>query len=587
MKRISFYLILLSCLHISLANGDTPEKQQSVVIKPGDRGYAYSCFSGTEPKRLEVEILGILENAVPQSRRIIARVTGEPVSDAGIMAGMSGSPVYINDQLIGAMAYAFPFASEPICGITPIQEMRSLFKSEQKRLNTNNTALASREIFAHTNWNSPGMTPIATPIVVMGMTYTMWQEMLKVDVYKRLFANTIPVVGGALSTHRDKSHTIVAGSPIGVLLLDGDVRLAATGTITEIDGDRFLAFGHPVFQSGSCNLPLVESEVVSFIPNLATSFKLTNTGDVIGTIYNDGQSGAAGVLGKYPSLIPINVTVIDSTGIASNYSLKVIDNEMQMPVYTAIGIATLMASNGPMTGDYSYKINVDIQIKNHKTFHISKVVGRAANPYEEMFRTFNIMDELLNNPIESLSFEKLDAHIQINEFTDYAIIESVQLLKTDIETGSVLPVQLTINPFRGSPFMQIIDFEIPDQLSPGKYRFVIADAPAYKSILNSRNLSAFNHRNIDDYLDELMLGGSENYLHIILAKPVKDINLGHGILPNSPPSLQSLMNTSGLDTETKTVRNVILSKDIPYPYQINGFKECEIVVRNPLKNKKY
>src|SRR5262245_29273152 len=288
---------------------DGPQLFPLEDIRPGLKGTAKTVFSGTQPEEFGVEILGVLPGFPgPRQSAIIARLSGEKAEKTGVFAGMSGSPVFIDGKLVGAIAFSFPFSKEPIAGITPIKQMIDLFNKGSENQNgkpkepraVSFSQLAATEwkpnlpkqavspvsLFAPVAADSPllpllgqQMTPIATPLVFSGIS----QEALAMFSPQLIASGLLPVSGAggdaaitSLAPFNDK--TFPFGSSISVQLVRGDYSLAAAGTVTMRDGDHIYAFGHPFLSLGSSDMPMSECSVVTVVPNVNNSFKLAVPG---------------------------------------------------------------------------------------------------------------------------------------------------------------------------------------------------------------------------------------------------------------------------------------------------------------------
>src|SRR3954462_2618226 len=352
MKRFSLFLlfILVSVAPVAFASGHDEKRDTRAAsdprmlavedLRPGRKGIARTVFAGTEPQEFGVEILGVLPGFPgPHQSGIIARLSGNNVEKTGVFAGMSGSPVYIDGRLVGAIAFSFPFSKEPIAGITPIKQMIDIFERGAGR-NSGGTQEARKFSFtelASTDWkpnlpkpavsgapfvapvaaNSPlisllgqQLQPIATPVVFGGVS----QETLALYAPQLQANGLLPVsgVGGAaaitpLAPITEK--TLAPGTSVSVQLVRGDYSNAASGTVTFRDGNRIYAFGHPFLSLGTSDMPMTEASVVTVVPNTNNSFKLAVPGQMVGIISQDRATGVFGSLGVAPKMIPVNITL--------------------------------------------------------------------------------------------------------------------------------------------------------------------------------------------------------------------------------------------------------------------------------------
>src|SRR6185295_8654717 len=325
-------------------------------VRPGMKGVARTVFSGKEPEEFQLEILGVLDGFTgPRQSTIIARLSGANVARTGVFAGMSGSPVFIDNKLVGAIAYSFPFAKEPICGITPIKQMIDIFERVKERPRTTEARAFSFSSLASADWKSslpkqpvtattlvaPVATnsalaplmgqqiqPIATPIVFTGIA----QDTLSMFSTQLTASGLLPVsgVGAAgkitpLESFDDK--TLAPGTSVSVELARGDYSVAAAGTVTFRDGEKIYAFGHPFLSIGSADMPMAESSVVTVIPNAFNSFKLTVPGRMVGAISQDRATGIFGKLGQDSRMIPVKLTLHTSRGQNEQFNYEIISDE--------------------------------------------------------------------------------------------------------------------------------------------------------------------------------------------------------------------------------------------------------------------
>jgi len=307
-------------------------------IRKGMRGYGVTVFEGTTLKKFDVEVVGVLNNIGPSQNLILIKVDAPEVQRAGVIAGMSGSPVYIDGKVIGALAYAWQFAKEPIAGVTPIDEMLKMAEvgSRASSIVAATPRMSGAELLksiiegktgdafekmvgsiagggASQASAMSGAKPIAVPLSLSSFAPDTVARFGKyIDAM-----GFVAVPSGATSTSTtvkpSASKQFAPGDAIGAVLLRGDFYVAATGTVTYVDGDRVYAFGHPFLDMGEVKFPMAKSEIVGVMPSLATSFKFANGGEVVGAFRQDRSSGIMGQLGDSADMIPVDVTV-DGSG---------------------------------------------------------------------------------------------------------------------------------------------------------------------------------------------------------------------------------------------------------------------------------
>src|ERR1043165_516420 len=357
-------------------------------VKPGLKGVARAVFSGTEPEEFGVEILGVLPGyPAPRQSAIIARLTGANAERTGVFGGMSGSPVYIDGRLVGAIAFSFPFSKEPIAGITPIQQMINIFEQGKER-NASGTQEARKFSFTElsaTDWkpnlpkpavsgapfiapvaaNSPlisllgqQLQPIATPVVFGGVS----QDALSIYAPQLQANGLLPVsgAGGAaaitpLAPITEK--TLAPGTSVSVQLVRGDYSIAASGTVTFRDGNHIYAFGHPFLSLGASDMPMTEASVVTVVPNTNNSFKLAVPGQMVGSISQDRATGVYGQLGQAPKMIPVKINLQTSRDRTESYFYEVANDPFLTPLLLNLTIFSTIPSSERSQGDATITIN--------------------------------------------------------------------------------------------------------------------------------------------------------------------------------------------------------------------------------------
>src|SRR6476646_2595897 len=340
---LSAAILSVAVLGLPALRADTPQMPIS-EIRPGMVGIGRTVFTGTQVQEFKAHILGVIENVIGTQRNLIlAKLEGGPLASTGVIAGMSGSPVYIDGKLIGAVSYALgSFSKEPIAGITPIAEMtdsttfsdvrppgarvkvefpltrESLSAAFRKALawnrpfaeRPNDTELAGISAVAGLGGSQLGtlLRPIATPLVMSGFEPDL------ADIFGGAFRDQgfVPT-GGSVAGMREGEKPyegpLKPGDAVGVMLVGGDLMLGGTGTVTHIDGNRVYAFGHPMYNLGPTEFPMTRAYVYTVLPSLVSSMKLSTTGEVIGTVLQDRATAIAGRLGAGPRLIPITLTL--------------------------------------------------------------------------------------------------------------------------------------------------------------------------------------------------------------------------------------------------------------------------------------
>ncbi len=411
-------------------------------LRPGMVGVGKTVFEGDRLDDFTVHIIGVLRNVIgPRRDLILARLEGGPLANAGVIAGMSGSPVYIDGRLVGAVSYSLgAFSKEPIAGITPIAEMTEdatlpAVRRQASRVDlpmplTPEAFQASlRQAFS---WirpfaESPAdvqvlgdinagigtmLRPIATPLTLGGFDASVIAPVAAVFRDQGF----VPVMGGGAQiagAAEAASRPLRPGDPIGVALMSGDLELGATGTVTEIAGDRVYAFGHPFYGLGPTQFPMTRAYVHAVLPSLQSSMKIASTGEVIGTISQDRATTIAGTLGKGPAMIPINLTLNNAErGLHKTFRIAMVNDELFTPLLAYMSILNTLTSYERQNGVGTYVLRGSASIKNHGDISFEDLFTGdqpSAGAAASLVAPINV---LLRNSFEGIECEVLNLEFE-------------------------------------------------------------------------------------------------------------------------------------------------------------------------------
>jgi hypothetical protein len=605
MKRIlavSFSLVLVlaalatqvSAQKTSTSVGSQPDARLFPIedVKPGMKGVARTVFSGTEPEEFGVEILGVLPGFPgPRQSAIIARLSGANAERTGVFAGMSGSPVYINGRLVGAIAFSFPFSKEPIAGITPIKQMIDLFERGSDR----NTREASeprtfsfREL-ASTDWkpnmpkpavtgspliasvaaNSPLVSllgqqfqPIATPVVFGGIS----QEALALYASQLQSNGLMPVsgIGGAaaitpLAPVTEK--TLLPGTSVSVQLVRGDYSVAASGTVTFRDGNRIYAFGHPFLSLGSSDMPMTESSVVTVIPNTNNSFKLAVPGQMVGNISQDRASGIYGQLGQAPKMIPVKINLHTSRDRTDTYSYEVANDSFLTPLLLNLTIFSTITSSERSLGDATISVSGKINIVGQEPIVVDRRFSAANAPQLAAGSIAVPVNALLSSGFENVQIGGITLDINSSETKYAASLERIALDRTEAGRGETVEIQAYVRTESGKQFVQRIPVQIPRDVPLGQLLVFVGDGGALQQ---GSAAQAFVPQDLSQLVGAINKVKKSDRLYVKLFRITSGAVIGTSELPNLPPSVIATLNsdrTSG--GYTPTVLSPIYEKELP------------------------
>ncbi|HEY7498927.1 MAG TPA: SpoIVB peptidase S55 domain-containing protein [Vicinamibacterales bacterium] len=497
-------------------------------IKPGMIGVGRTVFEGTELKDFKVHIIGVLRNVQgPRRDLILARLEGAGLAESGVAQGMSGSPVYIDGRLIGAVSYSIgSFSKEPIAGITPIAEMKDAAAlprrsiTNQARLELPITreglsavlAAASARLapFARRPADvqaiglssaagaelGPMLRPISTPLLLGGF------EPETVALISAPFrgAGFTPVVTGVAGARQSApaSGPLREGDAIGVALASGDIDMGATGTVTHIDGDRVYAFGHPLYNLGPTTFPLTRAYVHTVLPSLLTSFKISSLGETIGTMQQDRATAIAGTLGRGPALVPMTVTLqrtpnsdgsSDAHKRTFNYSL--VNDQMFTPLIAYVAMFNTLSSYERQFGTATFSVKSRAHLKGHPDLALDDVFTGDSALLGAATSIAAPLSMVLANDLEPITVEGLDISITSAETPLSVSIERVWLDDIRPRTGRTTALKILTKSYRGEEKISTVPIEIPAN-APGRLSILVTDG---------RQLNAIEQRDLRRSLD--------------------------------------------------------------------------------------
>lgn len=577
MKRFSLALlaVLVVAAAFGSAFGQDKGKDSRLFpledLRPGMKGISRTVFVGTEAEEFGVEILGVLPGyPAPRRSAIIARLTGSKVDKTGVFAGMSGSPVFIDGRLVGAIAFSFPFSREAIAGITPIKEMIDIF--EQGPGNRTEKMTEPRVVsfaqLAATDWKmalpqptvtgapliapvSAGspllpllgqqMMPIATPMVFGGIS----QETLARFSSELIANGFLPVAGAGgaaaitpLAPTNEK--TLLPGTSVSVPLVRGDYSLAASGTVTFRDGDRIYAFGHPFLGLGSSEMPMTEGSVVTVIQNVNNSFKLAIPGAMVGTISQDRATGVFGHLDVAPKMIPVKITLHTSRDRTDTYSYEIANDSFLTPLLLNITIFNTITGSERGLGESTVSLKGEINIQGQDTISLDRRFSAQSAAIAAAGSVATPVAALLGSGFDNVEIKGVTLDIASTETRYAANLERISLDRTEVRRGEKVEIQAYVRTDSGKQFVQRIPIQIPADLPTGQLIIFVGDGGVLQE---GSAAKAFVPRDLGQLVTAINKVKKSDRLYVKLFRVTAGAVIGTSELPNLPPSVMATLNS--------------------------------------------
>lgn len=451
-------------------------------VRAGMKGVGKTVFSGDRIEEFQADILGILDNSGPGQSIILARLSGGPLAKTGVMQGMSGSPVYVDGKLIGAVALAFTFATDPIAGIRPIEEMLA---TARDNTSPNRRAAAGsppppRTEFA---WGSGGskLVELATPVSFSGFSRAALEH-FGPELRKFGLEPVQGALGGGGSNNATGSATgdprrIQPGSMISVQLMTGDMAVGADGTVTMIDGDRIYAFGHRFLAGGPTEMPFARSEVLTLLPNLTTSFKISTAREHMGMITQDRNAAVAGVFGKRPKMTPVTITVRGSAGPAKTYRMEMVPDRVFAPVLTQMAIFSAIDGSERTLGPGTFTVRGRMELEGglppvrlDNTFSSDMNTPALTAVYTSVPLTY-----LLQAGFEDLKPKSIELEIAGVDGRKALQLDQAWCSTREVRAGETLEINLTLAGDNGAEVFRKVRHKLPVGLSTGPLYVTISD----------------------------------------------------------------------------------------------------------------
>lgn len=533
-------------------------------IQIGMKGYGKTVFTGTTIDTFDVEVIGKIDNIAPKGHIILARLSGGPLAQTGVMEGMSGSPVYLDGKLAGAVAYTWSFAKEPICGITPIEEMLDILSRKAERrsasaggargvtpakmdLLARPAAMLSflkERMLALGGQGAPrGLAPIRTPLA-LGAGPRRGAVSKELGEWESAFSSMGFSMAGAAGRADEPAPAIEPGSAIGVQLVRGDVEFSGIGTVTYVKGDDILAFGHPMFMLGPTALPMTGAKVQALFPSNAQSFKLASVTGPAGLVSQDRFAGLAGKLGGDPPMVPVSLHLISSGDRATDYSFELAEDPLLTPIFFHMAMLEILGTAEKQVGDVTLSVEkgsrikleggLDVQLQNLYSGDESETIASGTIAYMTYL--------LMNNPDRPSRVEGIELTLRYSDALSLARIERIWCEKYTVAPGETLPLYVVVHPYRGEPFTEMVPLEIPEEAPEGKTILQVGDAVTLSRMeFQAASGASFQPTSLEQLIYLLNRIRTNDRIYATLIRPDSGAFVAGSRMPNLPPSISTVL----------------------------------------------
>jgi hypothetical protein len=510
-------------------------------VRAGQHAIGKTVFQGNKIEEFQVEILGILENVGPRQNVILARLSGGPLAETGVMQGMSGSPVYMDGRLMGAVALAFNFSKEPIAGIRPIEEMLAVGDAGQPP-----AALKVASNIAASNADSFGskldsfvskLIDIATPVSFSGFTAgTLDQfapQLKKLGLEPRQGVSS----GGKLPPQLGTPASLRPGDMIAVELLSGDMSVGAEGTVTAVDGKSIYAFGHQFMSVGNTELPFARAEVITLLPNLNSSFKISSPLEWMGAITQDRSTSIYGELGRKAETIPVSLTVKNGRRAPLVYHMQMIQDRVLSPYLVQTAVYSAMDATERTLGLASYSLRGGVEfVDGAPPLKLDNTYAGDYNvPLQASSGVSAPLASILGAGFDALKIKSIDLEIEASERKRFLQVDQITASPKQVHPGGTVELAVTLTGENGLEVLKSVRYRVPVGAPAGALNFTVSDG-SLSNALDYQQLSEppKSPTQLVSFLNGLR-PNTNAYVRVWRTDPAFQVQ-GQD-LPNPPPSV--------------------------------------------------
>jgi SpoIVB peptidase S55 len=599
-------------------------------VRPGLTGVGKTVFQGDTVSEFQVEVLGVLKNVLaPKHNAILVRLSGPEVEKTGVVAGMSGSPVYVDGKLVGAVAVSFPFAKEPYGLVTPIEDMLAVAPeivkgaADDERANRPPAAADAGGLFAPVPGGSPGdmrfipdgserwlrqpsqeqatgvgglLAGLRLPLRFEGFNASLMRQFS--PQFRALglepmdggaltgsssFARLSPSLSGeALSSEMAK---VTPGQMVSLLFVSGDFNLTADCTVTYRAGDRIYACGHQVFQLGATDVPFAPARVLATIPSLTVSFKVDDPGLPVGSIHQDRFGAIYGVLGQQAATIPVSIRVNSDLDRAESYRLELAQAPLLSPLLLQLAVSSAVSGTERGLGPSTFNLSGQIKLAGSEAVNLDDILASESGATAAVGAAVATpLNYLLSSGFPGLKVEGIDIELRAQDQARSARLDAAWASQSEVRPGDEIEVTAVVRTPAGEAITEKIPVRVPDSVSSKVLSLVVGSGPAINALEGRLTPLASPPRDLRQMVQALNQMRRDNRLYAILLAPESSFRMQSTEFPSPPPSLLQAFLSDPAAASRVTLSPTSVVADFgtgPTPYTITGQQTLQLKVARP------
>jgi SpoIVB peptidase S55 len=600
MKKAVIFVTLFSFLGLSFAQtqpkntaaSDKPMPRAQIMsmddVHPGMKGVAYTVFEGTQPESMGVEVLGVLKNMNgPKSDVVLVRLKGEHAEYTGVVAGMSGSPVYIDGKLLGAIAYRIgQFSKEPIAGVTPIEQMLEINEFDSS-IPQPGTAAAAKP-FSPEKTGGPGsadtsalksvtqyLQPIDSPFVFNGFS----EATVKQFSSDFASAGITPVMGVGSASNAKQPEPLVPGSAVSAILVRGDMDVAATCTVTYMDAEHLLACGHPLTQYGMVDMPMTKANVIATLASPLNAFKIVNTTEPVGAFVQDRKTGIMGLFSREPQMIPVTLNIHGPSG-PKEFHYEVLNNAKLTPLMMMATVYNALMGMNQYGEETTYRMNGRIHVNGYPDVRLTNMFS----PTDGQPTAFAVASALgdhfgriYGNPFQAPTVGGVALDFDLERDRHSAVLENARTDVTEARPGDEITVEAVLRPYRGDRIVRRIPVRVPTSVPKGNLRILISDA---ETLDRARHTNTARGLDLSSTIELLNKEHLNDHLYVSLLEQNPQATVEDKVMPDVPLSVMNVMD--GMRSTQQMVvfnESAVHESSTPVGYVVAGSQVISLTIK--------